>query len=403
MSRAKRCWFARRLLESVVVPNPLVKKTISVVHVVDSLELGGLERVTVDLAKAQQRAGYKVAVFSILTTRGLKQELLDQNIPVVEGHKDGTLDRKVILALRRLIQSQDANVIHAHNFVPNYYAALARLGLVRKSVQICTCHDMGTRLSGFKLRWLFKLSLLKTHKVAMVGKQVFDRYMDLGLVSKDRAHIVLNGIPIANFVGSAARRQRARESLKLEPNELLIGCVGRLVELKNHRRMIEVMPDLIRSFPGVRLVIVGDGDLRRPLTKLIEELNLTEQVRLLGARNDVSSLLPAFDVFALPSQTEGLSIALLEACAAGVAVLATDVGGNREIVEDGVTGLLVPSDDNQALAFGLTRLLGDTQLRYQLGNRASDWVVKNASDEALQLAYEHLYTSNIGARQDRER
>lgn len=379
------------------MPKSVTRGRYSVVHVVDSLELGGLERVTVDLAKAQRRAGYNVAVFSILRTQGLKQELLDAGIPVVEGCKQGTLDRRVILALRRLIQAQHADVVHAHNFVPNYYAALARMGIFRRLAQICTCHDMGGRLSGLKLRWLFKLSLLKTHEVAMVGKQVFDRYISQGFVSRDHAHVVLNGIPVTSFVGGGVRRANARSVLGLGDQDLVVGCVGRLVELKNHRRMIEVMPSLLRLFPTLKLVIVGDGVLRSELAQLIDQLNLRERVGLMGARNDVSALLPAFDVFALPSQTEGLSIALLEACATGLAVLATDVGGNREIIAEGVTGLLVPPNDNHALAEALGRLLGDSQLRQSLGESAARWVAENASDDALELAYERLYDRASGS------
>lgn len=363
----------------------------SIVHVVDSLELGGLERVTVDLAKAQRLAGHRVSVFSILSTQGLKQELVDAGIPVFEGHKSGTLDRRVIKALRQLLRQQEADVVHAHNFVPNYYSALAKMGLRHSPVQVCTCHDMGGRLSSRKLRWLFKLSLLATHEVAMVGRQVFDRYMKLGMVPSGHAHVVLNGVPVERFVGGADKRRAAREALNLVEQDLVIGCVGRLVELKNHRRMIEVMPELLQSFRHLKLVILGDGELRSELNELVANLKLSESVILAGARRNVSELLPAFDVFALPSRTEGLSIALLEACATGLAVLASDVGGNPEIILDGETGLLVAPNDNRVLRDGLTKLLADSALRERLGARAAAWVREHASDRALQVAYDQLY------------
>ena len=262
----------------------------SIVHVVDSLELGGLERVTVDLAKAQRLAGHRVSVFSILSTQGLKQELIDAGIPVFEGHKSGTLDRRVIKALRQLLRQQEADVVHAHNFVPNYYSALAKMGLRHSPVQVCTCHDMGGRLSSRKLRWLFKLSLLATHEVAMVGRQVFDRYMSLGMVPPEHAHVVLNGVPVERFVGGADKRRAAREALNLVEQDLVIGCVGRLVELKNHRRMIEVMPELLQSFRHLKLVILGDGELRSELNELVANLKLSESVILAGARRNVSEL-----------------------------------------------------------------------------------------------------------------
>ena len=125
---------------------------------------------------------------------------------------------------------------------------------------------------------------------------------------------------------------------------------------------------------------------------------LQGHVVLAGQRSNVSALLGAFDVFALPSQTEGLSIALLEACATGLAVVATRVGGNPEIVVDGQTGLLIPPDDNGALSEALARMLADTALRRRLGNAAAQWVRANASSEALAQAYDRVYGAALAKR-----
>lgn len=374
---------------------PATRAHLNIVHVVDSLEVGGLERVTTDLAKAQKAAGHHVSVFSINTTTGLKAELQAADIEVIEGHKKTSLDRQVLGSLRRWIRSQHIDVVHAHNFVPNYHAAFATLGLRKRPVQICTCHDMGMRLSNRKLRWLFKWSLTRTAEVAMVGKQVYDRYLSLGLVKPDHAHAVLNGIPVDRFIASAERRAQARTALSLNEHDLVIGCVGRLVPLKNHQRMIDVMPALLAAHPELKLVIVGDGERRQALADQVARLNLQRNVHLAGQRNNVSDLLPAFDIFALPSQTEGVSIALLEACATGLAVLATRVGGNPEIVHDQSTGLLIPPDDNTALQAALTQLIEAPGLRQDLGQRAATWVRQNASDRALREAYDRCYAKAL--------
>lgn len=370
---------------------PATFQPLNIVHVVDSLEVGGLERVTTDLAKAQKAAGHQVSVFSINTTTGLKAELLDAGITVVEGHKKTSLDRQVLGVLRQWIKRNQIDVVHAHNFVPNYHAAFATLGLSKRPVQICTCHDMGMRLSNRKLRWLFKWSLTRTAEVAMVGKQVYDRYLAMGLVSTDRANAVLNGIPVDKFAASPEQRTQARIALGLSPNDLVIGCVGRLVPLKNHHRMIDIMPALLEQHPGLKLVIVGDGERHQALAEQIRRLALEQNVILAGQRSNVSTLLPAFDIFALPSQTEGVSIALLEACATGLPVVATRVGGNPEIIEDQVTGLLIPTDDNVALESSLRQLIDSPQTRQELGMRAAQWVRAHASDQALRTAYDACY------------
>ncbi|MFY9458603.1 glycosyltransferase involved in cell wall biosynthesis [Aquabacterium commune] len=369
-------------------PRPL-----RIVHVVDSLEVGGLERVTVDLAQAQAALGHSVRVFSIAATEGLKQELLDAGIPVTEGHKRRSLDWHTLSLLRACVRDARADVVHAHNFVPNYHAALATIGL--GVAQVCTLHDMGARLQNRRLKTLFQLSLTRTRCVAMVGAQVHQRHLATGLVPADKAHTVLNGIPVARFASDGTNRPAARQQLGLNDTALVIGCVGRLVPLKNHHRMVDVMPALLQQHPHLRLVIVGDGVQAEALRQQVAAKGLQEHVVLAGQRSHVSALLGAFDVFALPSQTEGLSIALLEACATGLAVVATRVGGNPEIIVDDQTGLLVAPDDNDALAGALSRLLADSALRARLGAAAAQWVRAHASSEALAQAYGRVYDAAL--------
>ncbi|MGA9826735.1 MAG: glycosyltransferase, partial [Rhodanobacteraceae bacterium] len=296
-------------------PNP----QISILHVVDSLETGGLERVVADLAIAQQRAGHRVAVFSIQRTDGFRQTIEAAGIPVVVGDKRGTLDRAVLRCLRAAMHERRIEIVHSHNFVPNYYAALAMLAMPRAPVLVNTCHNMGTRLSQQRLRWLYRASLLRTAGVAMVSRQVHERLVGSGLVRKSHARTVLNGIPIERFDNSASRRMRARNALDLGPDALVVGCVGRLVPVKNHAQLIARVPLLLRKHPALHVVLIGDGPLEGELRAQAQALGASARVHLAGARADVADLLPAFDIFAQPSLSEGLSIALLEACATGLA------------------------------------------------------------------------------------
>lgn len=364
---------------------------LNILHVVDSLEFGGLERVTTDLAKAQHARGHRVAVFSINTTTGLMPELLAAGIPVVVGGKSRSLDWNVLGQLRRTVAERQVEVLHSHNFVPNYHAALAVLGASNAPALVSTCHDMGDRLSNRRLRWLYRLSLLRTRRVAMVGQQVHDRYVSTGMVNAGAAETVLNGIPVQRFTGSPARRLAARQAMGIAADVPVIGTVGRLVSLKNQRLLIEVLPALLASHPTLRLVLAGDGPLDSALRAQAVSLDVDGQVEFLGQRRDVADLLPGFDIFALPSLTEGLSIALLEACATGAAVVATAVGGNPEIVKTGQTGLLVPADDGPSLRDALAALLGDRALCERLGRNASEWVTAHASIDALCSTYDRFY------------
>lgn len=371
-------------------------KPLSLMHVVDSLEFGGLERVVTDLATAQTRRGHRVSVFSINTTTGFAAELTAAGVPVIQGHKRGTLDLGVIRKLRHHVRDDAVQIVHAHNFVPNYYAATALLGLRGRCVQVGTVHDMGMRLSQRKLRWMYRASLMRTAAVAMVGQQVHERFVGEAYVPAQRATTVLNGIPIDRFTNTEARRLRARELMGVGAGDLVIGAVGRLVPLKNHRQLIECMPDLVARFGALKLVIVGAGPLASELAGLVQSLGMSGHVLLLGQRSDVADVAAGFDIFAQPSLTEGLSIALLEASAASLAIVASRVGGNPEIVHHDQTGLLVPVGDRPALAAALATLLADAGLRTRLGRQAAGWVARHASVDAMADAYDRFYEASLG-------
>ena len=367
----------------------------AVLHVVDSLERGGLERLVHYLAIAQHQAGWSVAVFSINQTEGYRASLEAAGVPVIVGHKQGTLDLRVLRLLRQTIRRRGITTVHAHNFVPSYYAAAALLGMRQRPTQVVTCHDMGTRLSHRRLRRLFEWSVGRSQAVAMVGRQVHERFVRDAIVPAAKAVTLLNAVPVADFLITPERRQAAREALGLRPDDVVVGCVGRLVELKNHTALIRLWPQVLALQPRARLVLIGEGPLREALTQQAQALGLGDAVVFAGIRTDVARLLPGLDVFALPSFTEGVSIALLEACATGLPALASRVGGNVEVIQDGDSGLLFDVTQESELHHALQRLLSPdaegAALRQGLGQRARVWVQEHASLDVLREQYAALY------------
>jgi glycosyltransferase involved in cell wall biosynthesis len=377
---------------------PAPRRPLRLLHVVDSLERGGLERAVVDLAVAQQRWGDEVAVFSILETSGFRPELEDAGVPVIVGAKRRSFDLRVLGRLRRAaLDGPRADIVHAHNFVPSYYAAAALLGARRPPALVGTCHDMGTRLTNRRLRWLYRWSLTRTARVAMVGRQVHDRYVFSGMVDPARAITVRNGVPVGRFGTSDARRAAARAQLGLDPHATVIGCVGRLVALKNHRMMVAVLPDLLRKRADLTLALLGGGPLCEELQAQATALGVADRIVFAGERTGIPDLLPAFDLFVMPSLTEGLSIALLEACATGLPIVATAVGGNLEIVTDAQAGLLIPPGEQSALLEAVGTMLGDAALRERCGASARRWALAHASMEAFRASYDAFYRGALRA------
>ncbi len=362
-----------------------------ILHVVVSLDIGGLERIVTDLTLTQQRQGHEVQVFSLNPTVGFRPELEAAGVGVTQGRKAGGLDLGMVRSIREVIRRHGSEVVHTHGYMPNYYAAAAMVGLPSAPNLICTVHDMGDRLVNRKLRTLYRLSVMRTSVVAMVGRQVHDRFVERGWVPARKAVTVINGIPTERFRHTQERRAAARKRLGYGECDFVIGAVGRLVGLKNHRALIRVMPELLRRWPQLKLCVIGGGELAETLAEEVCAHGVSEAVQLAGSIPGVSDLLPAFDVFAMPSLTEGLSIALLEACASRLPVVATEVGGNPEIIHDGDTGLLIPPDDEPALARALARMIEDDAFRQRCGQAAERWVEEHASIESVARSCEALY------------
>jgi glycosyltransferase involved in cell wall biosynthesis len=186
-------------------------------------------------------------------------------------------------------------------------------------------------------------------------------------VAPARVVTIPNGVEVARYQSSEEVRSETRASLGVLPGERLVGTVGSLIPLRNHALLLSAAPEVISSFPGTRFVLVGEGPERPALQTLAKRLGISDQVIFTGHRSDIPAMLAAMDVFALSCDTEGFGLAALEAMAAGLPVVATQVGALPELVEAGETGLLVPRGDARALANALLTLLRDHGLATRLG------------------------------------
>lgn len=369
-----------------------------VLHVVESLDRGGLERVVCDLAIEQQRRGHFVEVMCLFTAGEFAADLKAAGLAVhVAGKKPG-LDLAAMDRLRATARAGRHEVLHTHNPVANYYACMATPFSWRSLPIVNTRHNMGARNPADRREQLFRWSMLRTAKVAMVSPQVSRKFVDAGVVPQAKAAVVMNGIPIDRYLeANETSRSVARQTLGLPAEGRIIGTVGRLVGVKNHALLLAAAAPLCHADAGLRLVLIGDGELREALLSQARDLGIANQLVLTGERADIPHVLPAFDVFAMPSISEGHSIALLEAACTGLPVVATAVGGNPEIVQDGRTGVLVPTQDADALRAALGALLSDTAHRRDMGAQARLWARDTVSLAAMTTRYEDLYRSVVHA------
>jgi glycosyltransferase involved in cell wall biosynthesis len=361
---------------------------VNITHLVENLNRGGLERVVIDLVREQAAEGHQVDVICLFEQGQLAPEL---DVPIFAAKKGGGFDVGAIRRVRARLKERGSDVLHTHNAMAHYYGMLAAIGLPI-ACRVNTRHNMSGLGGGSRRDWLYRRSLMLTDAVVSVSAAAHADLVASRLMREGRAIAVPNGIPIRGFspVSRDAHARLAAE-LGVAPETRLVGAVGRLHPAKDHANLLRAFRLIAESVPDVVLVIVGGGALREELEAFAAEQGVADRVRFLGDRGDVRELLRGFDLLAMSSRTEGYSVVLVEASAVGLPIVATRVGGNAEIVRDGVSGLIVPPSDPAALAAGMRALLDDTARATRMGEAGRAWALGEGSVETMAKRYEVIY------------
>jgi len=337
-----------------------------VLWLVKGLGRGGAEQLLVSVARELDPVMFDVRVGYVLADKdALVSDLAESD---VEAHCLSASGVPWPVALRRLLAGEDFDVVHSHSPL---VGAVARLLAPRHTTMLHTEHNVWDRYR-WPSRVVNALTLRRNRRVWAVSEGVARSMRPRALVRGVDLDVLVHGLGEASLVASPLTRRPALERLGLEPGPFTVGCVGNLTPKKDHATLVRAIGVLRRTSPDARLVLVGGGPRERQLKELIRTLGLDDAVLLAGVRDDVPALLPAFDAFAMSSRYEGLSVALLEAMAAGVPPVATRVGGMPEVIRDGRDGLLVSPGDPAAMADALARLVDDQDLRATLAAAARE-------------------------------
>jgi glycosyltransferase involved in cell wall biosynthesis len=288
--------------------------------------------------------------------------------PFVEIATDH-LGIRPLTAVLRLVRAGKIDLVHSHGKGAGLYGRLAarRAGVPA----IHTFH--GIHYAGFpagldRLYLALERRLARmTEAVVYVSQSEARDAAVLGLAPRGRTHVIVNGIDVRRIALAATPRPAARKALGLEPDALVVGTVARFDPVKALDVLLRGFAVLAAIQPTARLVLIGDGPEARRLRALAGSLGIDAQVRFAGVVADASRLLPALDLYASASRREGLPLALLEAMACGLPVAATRVSGHVDVVEDGVTGVLVPPDDPAALGRAMDALVANPARREVMG------------------------------------
>lgn len=348
---------------------------------------GGAEQMLLNLASELRLRGHGVVPVGPAEGEGWLPARFRERGFEPESYRLGwPMDPRCLADLTGIFRRRDVDVVHSHEFSMAVFGAAAARITGRRHV--ITMHG-GRYYAGrwrrrAVLRWAFRAS---DDVVAVSAATRDDLARTLG-VERTGIRVTPNGVhPLE---GSP---EPVREELGTANGELLILAVGNLYPVKGHDTLVRALARVRGSRPELRwrAAVAGRGEEEARLKSLAADLDVGDRIRFLGFRDDIDDLLAACDVFALPSRSEGLPLALLEAMHAGAAVVATDVGGVPEVVTAGREALLVPPDRDEALASALIRVLEDERLRRRLGRRARRKARERFSVGAMADAYEDLY------------
>ncbi len=363
----------------------------NITHVVENLNRGGLERMVVNLVGTQRQQGHHCQVVCLFEQGTLAGELDALGVPVHVCGKRNGVDLRALARLRGHVRSHASDVLHTHNAMAHYQAVLATRGLGLRGV-INTRHGMGENRKSTRREWLYRRTLPATDAVVTVCRAARDAAIQRGIAPVRKLRVIPNGIRVEAIApASAALRQRLRQTLGVATATRLVGSVGRLNWAKDQASLIRAFGKVHAQLPEVALVLIGGGELLAELQQVAQGEGIADAVHFLGDRDDVHDLLQGLDLFVLSSVSEGYSMALLEACAAALPIVATDVGGTAEIVRAGITGSLVPARDAQALAGALLGMLRQPGQADAYGRAARAWVEQHGSLQTMAACYQQLY------------
>jgi glycosyltransferase involved in cell wall biosynthesis len=359
---------------------------LKVLHICHSLRIGGLEQVVLDLVRLGPKFGFQSAVATLAASGELAPEVKELGSPFyLLGKREG-LDWRMVARIRGLIKSLGIDVVHAHNEGAGLYAGLA--GLWTRRPVITTRHGLSFGVGG---PWLRRVAGLVNQRTVCVGRDVMRMAREGDRIPGRKLRLIYNGVETGADLMPDSEREKIRTSLGLDAEALMIISVGRLSPEKDYQSLLQTLAQIAPATAAPFLVLVGDGPQRNDLARTASELGMKDRVLLLGQRRDVPQLLAAADIFALSSISEGVSKAILEALAMGLVVVATAVGGTPELIEDGVTGILVPPSRPDIMAQALSRVLADPQLAERLGRAGQLRVEQSFSLRATVQAYSDLY------------
>ena len=377
-------------------------RKLRILHVITHLDVGGAQDNTLDTCEYLDKSKYDVALAVNAKGYWFERAYSIDNVKVIHmPHLCRQIDfRRDILAfwsLYKNIRENRYNIVHTHSSKPGAIARLAawcvHYPVIIHTIHGFSFHDFMPSWKRFFFILIEKGLSVVTNKIITVSKLNFYKLVSLRIAPFHKCINIYSGISFEKFDHRGSQRGNLRSQLGLDEETRLIGIVGRLSYQKSPETLIRALPIVIGSFNNIHAVFVGDGELRPLVEDLIKQLGLEEKVTIFGFRNDVPYLMRHFDIYVLPSIYEGLGRSLTEAMYSMVPVIATEVEGVPELVENCKTGILVPPRDPVSLAHAILYAIRNPEKAKEMADTAYQRVVQKFGVQKMINDVSKLYDS----------
>lgn len=362
---------------------------INIAHLTFDMRIGGAEQVILNLVENTDPKYFNVSVLCINQPVGqFGKQLQKKGYQLNAFNRKPGFDISLILQVRAYILKNNIDVLHCHQYTPYVYGVFA--AFLSKCKVIFTEHGRFFPDQRKRKRVLINPLLnLITDRVTAISEATRDALVAYENFSHKKIQVIYNGLDDTKFINPT--HSSLKQQLGLQNCNHILGTIARLDPIKNQKMMINALQQIIIHFPDTVLVIVGDGPERESLESLVSELELKGRVVFTGFREDTQLFYQIFTVFLLTSFSEGTAMTLLESMASGIPCIATDVGGNPEIVKDRETGLIIPNDDINALAKAVIDLFRNPALAVKYGKAGRKLFKETFTVQKMVNSFEKLY------------
>lgn len=367
------------------------KGKVKVLYIITGLTIGGAEILLLNLIKSINRDIFDCSVLYLKNKSELNEEFSKIDVKIYNNAKYSFFNPCKYYEIYKIIKGNNIDILHTHlvhsNLIGRIIGSLAGAKCIINSEH----NTSNWQKKNFLLINFYKYTLKYVDIIHCISNSV--KYKVNEFIGGEKLKVIYNGIDIEDF--QSKEQKELKDRLLLQQSYPIIGCVSRLDRRKGIEYLIKAVKILKEDYVNIKLLLVGDGPERERLSRLVIEFDLTKQVIFTGKIAEVQKYLQLFDLFILPSLQEGLSIAIIEAMASGVPVIASEVDGIPEVITNNSDGILIPPENESEIAYAAKRILEDRNLMNKLVNNAYTKVRNRFDIKKVAIKFQELYLESI--------